>query len=198
METVDFDKIRKIPPDRRIRVLRELQEKLDEFIKEKSKEIEKSRQEIQDAQDFLKEAEEELHVLEEMQAEAPGLRKINIEKLFESSKKEEKELERIAEEEAPRTQPAPEEREQYISRLAQQPVADIYERINQIRQQVRTTGLMSEYQQEVLEQFRDALREKKAAIRAGEYTPGKKAEHLMSAAEKAIAYAKGESQYKSR
>ncbi len=190
MERIDFNRIRKLPPDRRIKALREVQEELDSFIKEKTKEIDESQQEIKDAQDFLKEAQEELQVLEEMQAEAPKIRKIDVEKLFEPTKKKgEKELEAIAEE-APRT-PMPSEQEAYISRLAQQPIANIYERIRAIGDEIRTTGTISPYQQERLEMFGEAIRAKEQAIKEGNYSPGKKAEHLLTAAEKAIMYATG-------
>jgi DNA repair exonuclease SbcCD ATPase subunit len=188
MENIDFDRIRKMAPDKRVKVLRELQEKLDEFIKEKSKEIQESQTEIKDAQDFLKEAEEELQVLEEMQAEAPKIRKVDVEELFKPAKDKEENLENIAEKEAPRPAFTQSEQEAYISKLAQQPVSTLYERISQIRNEIKATGLMSNYQQERLEQFREALTEKEEAVRAGEYAPGKKAEHLMSAAEKAVAY----------
>ncbi len=188
MENIDFDKIRKMPPDRRIKLLKELQEKLDDFIKEKSKEISKSQNEIKDAQDFLKDAEEELQVLEEMQAEAPKIKKVDVEELFKPTKKKEEALENIAERDAPKPAFTQSEQEAYINKLAQQPVSTLYERINQIRSEITTTGLMSNYQQERLEQFREALTEKEEAVRAGEYAPGKKEEHLMSAAEKAVAY----------
>jgi cell division septum initiation protein DivIVA len=188
MERIDFNRIKKMPPDRRIKALKEIQDELDSFIKEKSKEIDESQQEIRDAQDFLKEAQEELQVLEEMQAEAPKIKKIDVEKLFEPQKKKgERELEDIAEE-APKTAP-PSDQEAYISRLAQQPISNIYERIRAIGDEIRTTGTISPYQQERLEMFGEAIREKEQAIRAGEYAPGKKAEHLLTAAEKAISYA---------
>jgi hypothetical protein len=196
MENIDFDKIRKMAPDRRIKTLRELQEKLDEFIKEREKEISTSQDEIRDAQDFLKDAEEELQVLEEMQAEAPKIKEVNVEKLFEPEKKKQgRELEQIAEQEGPKTPPTSLEQQAYISRLAQQPVENIYERVNKIRDEIRTTGLMSSYQQERLEQFREALHEKEEAIREGEYQPGRKAEHLLTAAEKAIMYTTGAKQF---
>ncbi|MEM2916537.1 MAG: hypothetical protein QXT19_04230 [Candidatus Woesearchaeota archaeon] len=192
MERIDFNKIRKMPPDRRIKALEEIQEELDKFIKEKTKEIEESQQEIKDAQDFLKEAKEELQVLEEMQAEAPRIKKIDVEKLFEPQKKKGgKELEDIAEE-APKTAAAASEQEAYITMLAHQPIANIYERIRAIGDEIRTTGTISPYQQEKLDQFYEALKEKEQAIKAGEYVPGKKAEHLLTAAERAIMYARGQ------
>jgi hypothetical protein len=197
MENIDFDKIRKMAPDRKIKALRELQEKLADFIKEREKEISTSNEEIKDAQDFLKEAEEELQVLEEMQAEAPKIKKVNVEELFKPEKKQEKQLEAIAEE-APKPAFNPSEQEAYISRLAQQPVSTLYERINQIRSEIKTTGLMSNYQQDRLEQFGEALREKEEAIRAGEYEPGKRAEHLLTAAERAIAYTTGNKFYRNQ
>lgn len=189
MEQIDFDRIRKMPPDRRIKALRELQEKITAFIKERTKEIEESKKEISDAQDFLKEAEDELRVLEEIEATVPSIKKVNVEKLFEPEKKQgkERELEAIADE-APRTQPNTQDQEAYINRLAQQPVSTLYERINSIREEIKTTGILSAYQQEKLDQFRTALHEKEEAVRAGEYKPGKKAAHLMTAAERAIEY----------
>lgn len=193
MENIDFDKIRKMAPDRRIKALKELQEKLGDFIKERAKEIDASQQEIKDAQDFLKDAEEELQVLGEMEAEAPKIKEVNVEKLFEPKK--ERELEDIAEQEAPKQAFTPSEQEAYISKLAQQPVSTLYERINQIRGEISTTGLMSSYQHERLEQFREALTEKEDAIKTGEYRPGEKAEHLLTAAEKAIAYTTGARQF---
>ncbi|MEM4240198.1 MAG: hypothetical protein QXK08_03325 [Candidatus Woesearchaeota archaeon] len=198
METVDFDRIRKLPPERKIKVLRELQEKLADFIKERSEEIAKSQQEIKDAQDFLKEAEEELRVLEEMQERAPGIKKVDVEKLFKPAKKKGRGLESIAEEDAPKAPPTAAEHDAYISRLAQMPVSDIYERIRAIGNEIRTTGTISPYQQQRLEMFGEALQEKEEAIREGRYEPGRKAEALLTAAERAISYAKGERQYKTR
>jgi hypothetical protein len=194
MENIDFDKIRKMPPDRRIKLLRELQEKLDEFIKEKSKEIVKSEAEVKDAQDFLKDAEEELQVLEEMQAEAPKIKNVEVGELFKPAKKKDERLEDIAET-APK-QFTPNEQQAYISTLARQPVGTIYERINEIRSEVQTTGLMSSYQQERLQQFGKALREKQEAIKEGDYAAGKKAEHLLTAAEKAVQYMTGQQHYR--
>lgn len=115
-----------------------------------------------------------------------------MEKLFEPQKKKGgKELEDIAEE-APKTAAAASEQEAYITMLAHQPIANIYERIRAIGDEIRTTGTISPYQQEKLDQFYEALKEKEQAIKAGEYVPGKKAEHLLTAAERAIMYARGQ------
>lgn len=193
MEKIDFDKIRKMPPERKVKALKELQEKLGELIKERTEEIEESKREIANAQEFLKEAEEELRVLEEMQAEAPMLKPVRVEKLFEreEQKPKEKELEAIAAE-AQRT-PTSAEREAYVNFLAQRAsIADIYKSINRVREEIQHSGIISSYQQEKLEQFREALTQKEEAIRTGEYAAGKKAEHLLTAAERAIMYATGE------
>jgi predicted nuclease with TOPRIM domain len=192
MDKIDFDKLRKMPPERRVKALRELQEKLSELIKERSKEIDESKQEVTDAQEFLKEAEEELAVLEEMEAQAPGIKQVKVEELFEREKEkpEEKRLESIAEE-APRQEPSVEDQRAYINTLSRQPITSLYDRINQIRDDIRTTGVISAYQQEKLGQFREAIHEKEEAIRAGEYAAGRKAEHLLTAAERAIMYAAG-------
>lgn len=199
MEKIDFDKLRKMPPERRVTALKELQEKLNELIKERSKEIADSEREIKDAQDFLKDAEEELRVLEEMEAEAPGIKKVDVEKLFERDgggaeraepmRPRGQALEAIAGE-APRGAPAQDDRA-YVDFLAHQPVTNIYERINRIRDDIKTTGIISMYQQEKLEQFREALHEKEDAIRDGEYAAGRKAEALLTAAEKAVMYTSG-------
>ncbi len=191
MDKIDFDKLRKLPPDRKIKALREIQEELTKVITERNKEIEESQQEIKDAQDFLNEAEEELRVLEEMEETAPKIKKVDVEKLFGREEKKlgkERELEDIADE-APRV--APQEERAYVNFLAQQPVSNIYERVNRIREEIKTTGVMSAYQQEKLDQFREALHEKEDAIREGEYSPGHKAESLLTAAEKAIRYISG-------
>jgi predicted ATPase len=196
MEQIDFDKLRKMPPDRRAKALEELQDKLTKLIAERSKEIIDTQQEIKDAQDFLKEAQDELRVLEEMQEQAPGIKKVDVEKLFEREEKRTepmrprgRELEAIAAD-APR-QFSPQEQQAYISNLARQPVTNIYERVNQIRQDISETGVITAYQQNRLNLFGAALHEKEEAIRAGEYAAGKKAANLLTAAEKAVAYASG-------
>jgi len=192
MERIDFDKLRKMPPERRVKALRELQEKLNELIKERSKEIQESEQEIKDAQDFLRDAEEELRVLEEMEATAPRVKAVDVEKLFEREEKPTepsrprgRELESIAAE-APRA-PSAEDQRAYVGFLARQPVTNIYERINRIREDIKTTGVISTYQQEKLDQFRDALHEK-------EESGYRKNEALMTAAERAIEYTLGHKQ----
>jgi len=193
---IDFDKLRKMPPDRRAKALKELQEKLSTLITERSKEITDTQQEIKDAQDFLKEAEDELRVLEEMQQQAPGIKNIDVEKLFEREEKRTdpakprgRELEAIAED-APR-QFSPQEQQAYISNLSRQPVTNIYERINQVRQDITDTGVITAYQQNRLGQFGAALHEKEEAIRAGGYAADRKAANMVTAAEKAVAYASG-------
>jgi hypothetical protein len=201
MEKADFAKLRKMPPERKVKALRELQDKLTELIKERTKEIEDSQQEIAAAQEFLAEAEEELRVLEEMEETAPKIKRVDVEKLFEREETpaepaktlgpmRERELEAIARE-APAGAPSAQDQQAYISFLSRQPIASIYERITKIRDDIKITGIISSYQQEKLDQFRDAIHEKEDAIREGEYAPGRKAEHLLTAAEKAIQYASG-------
>ncbi len=197
MERIDFDKLRKMPPERKIKALRELQEKLNALIQERNAEIQQNQREIQDAQDFLKEAEDELRVLEEMESQAPDIKQVDVDKLLrretkrtEPTRPRERELESIADE-APRRQPNPEDQRAYVNSLARQPVASIYERVNEIRDQIRNTGVITTYQQERLNVLDEALHAKEEAIMAGQYEPNKKAEHLLSAAEKAIQYASG-------
>ena len=201
MEKLDFDKIRKMPPERRVKALKELHEELNELIKERSKEIAESEEEIKDAQEFLKEAEEELRVLEEMQATAPEIKGVQIEKLFEREEPRtaargprEQALESIAEE-APR-QLSPDEQRAYVTSLSRQSIANIYERVNQIREDIKTTGILSFYQQERLDQFREALHQKEEAIKEGTYATGWRKMSEITAAEKAITYVSGQQQDK--
>lgn len=188
MEKIDFNKLRKMAPDRRVKALQEVQEELNTFITEKNKEITESQQEINDAQDFLREAEEELQVLEEMQSASPKIKEVNVEKLFEPEKRRGRELEDIAEQEGPKATPASIDQQAYISRMAQQPIATLYDKINRIREDIKSTGIISSYQQERLEQFREALEEKEEAIHDGNYAAGRKAAGLLTAAERAITY----------
>ncbi len=194
MEKIDFAKLRKMPPERRVAALREVHEELTKLIKERSKEIEERNQEINDAQEFLKEAEDELRVLEEMQSTAPELKRVDVEKLFEReetrttpARPRERELESIAEE-APR-KPSAQEQQVYVNFLAHQPVTGLYDRINQIREDITTTGVISMYQQDKLNQFREALHQKEEDVKTGAYEPGRNAERLISAAEDSIQYA---------
>ncbi|MBI4141561.1 hypothetical protein HY484_01395, partial [Candidatus Woesearchaeota archaeon] len=53
MAQIDFEQIKKLPPDQRIKVLNQLQDQINKLIKERQ-------QEIQEAQQLLKRAEEEL------------------------------------------------------------------------------------------------------------------------------------------
>jgi hypothetical protein len=191
MEKVDFAAIKKLAPDRRIKALKELQEKLNELIKERTKEVEDSKKEIEEAREFLDEAEEELAVLEQMKAQAPAIRKIEVEKLFERKKPEEREegLETITA--AAQRQFTEQERETYIRQGARMPATQIRERVYEISDAIRETGVMTSYQQERLEQFNEMLRLK----RESEYKPGQKSELEMTAAERTIEYLTGKRQY---
>jgi len=209
MDKIDFEKLRKMPPERKIKALKELQEKLNSLIKERSKEISDSEQEVKGAQEFLKEAEEELRVLEEMQEQAPELKGVQVEKLFERTESRteptrprDRELEDIAGE-AKRPAPGPEEVRDYINQGARKPMGELRERVYNVLDDIKNTGIITAYQQDKLEQFREMIHEKGNAYKEGEYNPQSKGFATeMTGTERAIEYAIGhkhESQfYKTR
>jgi hypothetical protein len=193
MERIDFGAIKKMPPERRVKALEELQEKLNELISERTKEISDSQEEIKEAQEFLKEAEEELAVLEEMEEQAPKMRKVDVQKLFGREETPQElpgqRLEAIASN-APR-QFTEQQREEYVRQGARMPAGQIRERVYEIMDNVRQTGIITPYQQERLEQFREMLTEKRDAMEEGAYRPDKKSQLELTAAEQTIAYVTG-------
>lgn len=189
VEKINFEQIKKLPPDKRIKALQEIENELQKFIDEKTKEIEESKKEIEASKELLARAKEELAVLEEI--EVPKAKEIRIEELFRREEKEEKKtsLERIAEE-APRRL-SPEQEQEYISALKQRPVEELYNRIVEIKNSVAETGVLTQYQQENLDLFAKALQEKEKDIEERQYKPGAKAKHLLTAAEQIVQYLKG-------
>ena len=180
MAKLDITKLRKLPPDERIKLLKELKEKL-----KKAKEEEE--QDIEAAESLLEEAAEEQRVLEEI--EAPKVKEVKVDELF----KLEEGLEEIARE-------APEEEgpgifseqqiDQYASPLAQQPVENLYQKVKEIQEEIKETGVQTVYQQNMINTIGRALYMKEDATEKGEYTPGQKQRELMTLSEQIVKYNK--------
>src|SRR3989338_7496725 len=92
MAEIDFEQIKKLPPDKRVKVLQDLQVQIEKLIKDRKREIE-------EAQELLNRANEELHVIQEI--ETPKPKKISVEELFGAERGEKEGLESIARKEVP-------------------------------------------------------------------------------------------------
>jgi len=183
MDKIDFKQIKKLPPQEKIKVLRQIEVELTKLIEIRKKEIEESNKEIEDnkteiaeAEALLAEARDEFQVLEKIQT--PELKKVEIEKLFRP--KEEEGLEGIAARE-PAAVLA--EKQARIEELSRKPMEELYNAVVGIRKDVEQTGVETLYQQSQTEEISAALYEKKKAVENNEYNPSQKAKHLMTAAE---------------
>lgn len=182
MAKVDFSRLKKLPPNMRIKALKQLEEEFTKLIEARKKEIE-------EAQLLLKEAKHELEIIEEI--ETPKVKTIEVEKLFAKEEKTEEtpELEKIAAE-APRGLPA--EQESYAKFMAEQmSMEQIYNRLQDIQQEQTKTGIETTYQQNFVEAADRALYFKRQAEEKGIYIPSEKSEELLTTAEKLIKYLKG-------
>jgi hypothetical protein len=177
MKKIDFAKIKQLPPEEKIKVLRRIEGELHKLISERRKEISEKNNEIESAEELLREAEGESRVLEEIKI--PEIKKVEIDKLF--IPKEEG-LEGIA-----ATAPTEAEKLAQIEELSKAPMQELYNAVVGIKNEVDKTGIETLYQQEKLEQFSGALYEKRKAIENKQYNPTQKAKHLMTAAEQMMA-----------
>lgn len=167
MTKFDIQRIKRLPPEKRIEALKELEEKLGEFVKEKNKEILESKKEIEEAENMLEEAEEETQVL--LKIQTPKAKILTVDEVWDKKEEEKKaSLEGIAgEAEEKRTDKI--EREEYVNILKQKPVGDFYERIKSVYSDIKQTGIITADQQEMLQTFRTALYEKENDAVRGEY-----------------------------
>lgn len=176
MTNIDFEQIKKLPPDQRVKVLQELQGQIEKLINDRKREI-------QQAQDLLARAKEELSILEHI--ETPKQKQVSVEELFETNSKEKRDekkggLEGIARKEII---PAPNVlREQF----EQRPIADIYQRMNEITADIRNTGVVTQYQENWLRAAKYEVQYREQSIEKNQYHPNEKSQHLLSAAEKII------------
>lgn len=195
MDKIDFRQIKKLPPEEKIKVLRQIEDVLKKLITERKKEIEAKRKEIEESNEEISDKDNEIKEAEEMLAEAqnefrvleeirtPELKKVEIEKLFRP--KEEKDgkeegLEGIAAK-APVAELA--ERQARIDELSRKPMEELYNAVIGMRKEVEKTGVETLYHQEKTEEISEALYEKRKAIENREYNPTAKAKHMMTAAE---------------
>ena len=182
MANVDFSKLKKLPPNMRIKALNKLEEELNNLIKSRM-------QEIEEAQALLQEAKHEMEILEDI--ETPKVKTVDVGKLFEPEEKtveEKADLEKLAGE---AQQGLPAEQENYAQFMAQEMSADqIYNRLTGIQQEQMKTGIETMYQQNFVEAAERALYFKRQAEAEGTYKPAGKAEELMTSSEKLIQYLK--------
>ncbi|MBW3005081.1 hypothetical protein KY310_04585 [Candidatus Woesearchaeota archaeon] len=181
MTSMDFSKLKKLPPEMRIKALQKLEEELNKLIKARQ-------QEIEEAEALLSEAKHELQVIEEI--ETPKVREVQVEKLFErkteAPAEKRAELERIAQE-APRGMP--QEQESYAAFMAKEMSADqIQHRLYEIRQDQTKTGVEKWYQHNFVNAAERAIELKKEH---GDYVSGSKREATLTAAERLVQYLKG-------
>jgi hypothetical protein len=181
MAQVDFSKLKKLPPEMRIKALQKLEAELNKLITARQKEI-------QEAEQLLAQAKHEQELIEEI--ETPKVKEVEVQKLFE--RKEEPSIERKAEleriaEEAPRAPPP--EQADYARFLAQEMSPDqIHHRLYEIRQDQSKTGVEKWYQRNFVNAAEQALELKKEH---GDYTSGSKREMALTAAERLVKYLKG-------
>lgn len=177
MPSFDLEKIKKLPPDRRIKALQELKEEIQKLIEERKKEIE-------DAEFLLEEAEDELRVL--LEIETPKPKKIVIEELFIRDEKEKvEELERIAREEAP-ARARPGEDLAYINVLRQKPVEDLYSKVVEVYKQISHTGIETLEQRRTIESVKEAIYLKDKDIKEKKYQANETVKERMGAIEKVL------------
>ena len=175
MANIDFEQIKRLPPDQRVKVLQELQAQIEKLINDRKNEIEQ-------AQELLARAKEELSVLEEI--ETPKQKQVNVEELFETGSKEKSNeksgLEHIARKEII---PAP---DVLKAQFEQKPIADIYQRMNEITADIRNTGIVTHYQENWMRAAQYEMQDREKAIERNQNHPTEKSQHMLSAAEKII------------
>lgn len=173
MPEIDFEQIKKLPPDQRVKVLQELQNQIEKLINDRKKEIEQ-------AHELLARAKDELRVLEEVQT--PKVKQLTVEELFKTNDKDDDKkqgLENIAQ----KNIPSPEIIRQHFE---QKPIAEIYKRINDVTADIRNSGIITQYQENFLRAANYEMQDREKAIENRQYRPTEKAQHLLSTAEKII------------
>lgn len=180
MALLDFNKIKRLPPEKRIDALKDLQEELNKLIEERRKEIE-------EAKELLKESEEELQVL--LNVETPKTKQLNVEDIWKGEDKEtkkEKELEDITKE-ADDKRRKEFDKDEYINSLKQKPIDDIYDRVKSLYSDIKDTGVITSEQQDRLNTIRTALYEKEKDIASGQYDADRNRRRELNKLEKGIA-----------
>lgn len=201
------DEIKKLPPEERIKKLKELEEKRKKEIEEAHQIIRQSEDEIKErrkwaekvpipqvaSEDFKSLSAEEKEIVRTHRGIKDKDRKGFEEEVEESARKRKKEseLEEITREQA-RQQPANEReallQSQYLTQLSQQPARDIYQEMMQISQRVEDKGYISREEERRIEYLNTAMEKKMEDIESGRYSftsaVGEMASTARSVAEK--------------
>ena len=168
---VDFDELKKLVPQRRIKELQRLITKLKEEIKERESDI-------SEADSLLESAEQESRILEQMEVpEVKPVKKPKIEEVIEG-KIERKKLGQLELEELLETAPA--RSPEIVQEVSRRPVSELYGELKKIYDRQKETGLETTEDREMLYAIRKGFEIKKEEG----YTPATKADkHLMTTAQ---------------
>ncbi len=173
----DFEQFKELTPERRIKELQKLVDKLKEDIKEKE-------DDIKQAEHLLALADEESRLLE--QVEVPETKPAKARKKEALEEKAEEKPERLAKEEKTELEKllatAP-PREELVHRVAHMPSDALYSAAKEIYDRQKTTGLETAQDREMIYAIRKGLEIKKEDMQEGQYRPATKAKHLLNAAE---------------
>jgi len=170
MNQINFSEIRNLPADEKIKTLKKIDHELREKIQKNKKELEEKKREIEEAEFLLQEAEDEYRLLEQIRIQEP--KKIQIDKLFNEEKGEK--LEEMAKEQVLQ------QREERVEGLANKPVEELYNMVIGMSDEVKQTGIQTQYQQELAQDLKQAFYHKREVYQEN---PAQKAQHLLTAAE---------------
>ena len=180
----DINNVKKLSVEDRIKKLKEIEKK--------------NKEEIKKAQDLLRESEEELEEKDKERADIPipQMRAVDIDALFseeerqmfkakhfreDKHKKEDIVLEDTVSVEERKLKPEQIEivQQQYRTQLSKEPIKNLYNKVNEIRQNVSSNGYMSEEQQRQVANIEYALDRKREDIESGAYNPSEYAAHKL-------------------
>lgn len=175
---VDFDQIKQLVPERRVKELQRLIEKLN-------KEIEEKQDEVKEAERLLALADEEARILEQMQIPetkpAPKKTAKIEERITELT--EEKQEKGITREEQVELEKllatAPPRSPELLQQVAKRPVEELYGELHRIYDRQKETGVETREDREMVYAIRKGFEIK----REEGYRPAGKKKHMMTAAE---------------
>ncbi|GEM_PF-2303566 len=175
---VDFDQIKQLVPERRVKELQALIERL-------KKEVEEKQDEMKESERLLALADEEARILEQMQIPetkpAPKKAAKIEERITELT--EEKEEKRITKEEQLELEKllatAPPRSPEVLKEVAMRPVEELYGELHRIYDRQKETGIETKEDRELVYAIRKGFEIK----REEGYQPAGKKKHMMTAAE---------------
>jgi len=153
-----IDDIRKLSPEERIEMLRELEED--------------NKKEIEEAEKLMKESMVEIRNEEIIrEIPPPGIKPVDISKLFETEEDKKPDVQQPLEETVEKEKPevSQEQIAQYGAKLSTEPMEDIYNRMKNIYSDVNENGYMNSGQQQELASLDYAMNKKANDIEAGSY-----------------------------